>query len=84
MPATASAPAGSAIAVVLEDVLIAAADLVGVTSDLVDVLLREPECLLADATHRDTVRKDADALERHALTRLRDWYMLAASSARHR
>jgi hypothetical protein len=48
------------------------------------VLLREPECLLADATHRDTVRKDADALERHALTRLRDWYMLAASSARHR
>ena len=31
---------------------------------------REPESLLADAAHRHAVRKDADALERHALLAL--------------
>ncbi len=34
---------------------------------LVDVLLRQPEGLLADAAHGHAVREDADALERHAL-----------------
>ena len=55
-------------AVVLEDVLDRGADLVRVDQQhLVDVLLRQPEGLLADAAHGDAVGEDADALERHAL-----------------
>ena len=55
-------------AVVLEDVLDRGADLVGGDQQhLVHVLTCETEGLLADAPHRDAVREDADALERHAL-----------------
>ena len=56
-------------AVVFEDVLDRRADLVRADGDhLVDVFLRQPERLLADPPHGDAVRKDADALQRDALT----------------
>ena len=59
MPATRERAGGfDDDAAVLEDVLDRGADLVGAHEhDLVDDLAREPERLVADATHRDTVRE---------------------------
>ena len=55
---------------VLEDVLDAGADLVGVDQhDLVDVLAAQPESFLPDAAHRDAVGESPDSLERHAVRR---------------
>ena len=72
MPATGSAPAGSTIERLSSKMSWIAAQISSVlTGDhLVDVLLRQPERLLADPPHGDAVGEDADALQRHALARL--------------
>jgi hypothetical protein len=70
-PATASAPAGSSTAGVLENVLDRRADGVGVDQHhLVDIHLAEAEGLLADVLDRSTVGEQADMVETDTLAGL--------------